>query len=183
MPKNRRSDRRDASFEALFARYAKGLLVYAREYVQTQQEAEDIVQDVFVRVWERMDRLSDDTVRSFLFRSTHNGCLNHLDRLRVRTQYQDTILRDGNPPDALDPELYVRDELRACIADAISKLPPGQQRAFIMSRVEGLSYAEIGARLDISPRTVEKHVELATKALRRHLAEYISLVFISFMSS
>lgn len=184
MPTARSSDeKRDASFEELFARYAKGLLVYAREFVHTQEEAEDIVQDVFVRVWEKMDVLSGDTAGSYLFRSTRNGCLNYLERLGVRTRYQEETLEKGAPPDALEPELYVAAELRAHIEAAIAKLPPQQRRSFVLNKLEGKSYAEIGAELDISPRTVEKHVEMASKALREHLAEHLCLLLLAFLSS
>lgn len=176
LPTQRKIISRDDAFEALFARYASGLLVYAREFVGTRQEAEDIVQDVFVKVWERITSLREDKVRSYLFRSTRNGCLNHIERLGVRSKYQEEVLRRGERPSGLDPDLYVADDLRNYIYKAVSRLPQQQRLAFEMCRFDGLTYAEIAARLDISPRTVEKHVEVASKTMRRELGKYMALM-------
>lgn len=169
------------SFEELFSLYAKGLLYYAQEIMQNKEEAEDIVQDVFVRAWEMMNRLTLETAKSYLIASTKNACLNRLKHLSVRSKYQNEILKTGVVPDSLEPEVYIGEDLKKYIDESIEKLPPRQRQAFIMYKLEGMTYAEIATELQISPRTVEKHVELAIKALKKDLLSHFPTIVASLI--
>lgn len=168
-------------FDALYARYAKGLLVYAREFSLSQEEAEDIIHDVFVSVWEKLHRSPGLIERSYLFKAARNGCLNYIEHLKVRSRFQEETLRSGSPQGALAPEMYVADELKSVIQNAVDKLPPRQKEAFLLNKFQNMSYAEIVAKLEISPRTVEKHVEVASKALREELFRYLHVVFTAYI--
>lgn len=167
--------KRRESFEKLFLHYARGLMVYARQYVSTHEEAEDIVHDIFVSFWERMDGLSDDNIKAYLFRSTRNRCLDHISRDKVRSEYCNDFVRRMSELD-LNPNFFIESELEKQIRDAIDQLPPQRRRIFIKSKFEGMSYADIGKELEISARTVEKHVEIARKTLREHLSDYLCVV-------
>ena len=168
-------------FAALYARYAKGLLVYAREVSLSPAESEDIVQDVFVNVWERLHRSGGLIEKSYLFKATRNSCLNYIERLEVRSRFQEETLKEGDPPGSLPAEMYVADELRSVIMNAVNRLPARQKESFLLSKFDNLSYAEIAARLEISPRTVEKHVEVASKALREELFHHLHMVLFFFL--
>ena len=180
--KDNRRELHNDSFEALFSRFARGMVVYAREFL-SGEEAEDVVHDVFVSLWEKMDRLSADTARAYLFRATKNKCLDHLAHLKIRSRYQEDILRDQDSPTAADMDHYVESELRSYIESAINTLPPQRKKVFIMNRMEGKSPNEIATELDLSPRTVEKHIELASKSVRTYLSQYLSCLIVFMLGS
>ena len=173
MAEQRRNKLYNESFEALFSHYAKGMVVYAREFLFSPQEAEDIVHDVFVSLWEKIDSLSADTAKAYLFRATRNRCLDHLKHLKVRSAYQEKILVERDAPDALETDYYIETELKGHIEAIMNSMPPQRRKVFMMSRMEGKSAQEIAAEVNLSPRTVEKHIELALKHLKIHLSHYI----------
>lgn len=163
-------------FSELFDHYSAGLLYYARQFVSSPEDAEDIVHDAFVDLWEKKERIDYGTAMSYLFRVTRNDCLDYLKRLKTRTKYQERIIAENNLPDAFDIDLYVYSELNERIEAAIAKLPPQQKAAFVKNRIDKKTYAEIAKEMDISPRTVDKHIQLAVKTLRIELADCLILV-------
>ena len=108
-----------------------------------------------------------------LFSSVRNRCLNHLEQLKVRNKYQEQILQKGDITGLLTWEYYVESELQEHIEKAIRQLPPQCQKIFIMNRFNDKSITQIAEELEISPRTVEKHIEIALKKLRQELADYL----------
>ena len=178
MSNRRNNSPPDEYFETLFSQYARGLVVYAREFALGEEEAEDIVHDVFVSLWERMETLSVDTAKAYLFRAARNRCLDHLAHLRVRSKYQEKILKEQKPSDALDMDYYVETELRAYIDTAIAALPPQRRRIFTMNRLDGRPVAEIAVELNLSQRTVEKHIELAVRQIRTGLVQYLAVLLL-----
>lgn len=164
-------------FESAFSSYSKGLLVYAREFLSSKEEAEDIVGDVFVALWEKIDTVAAEAIKQYLFSSTRNRCLNYLSHLKVRSSYQEKILKDGNII-CPSPNMFIENELRDFLNAAIDKLPPQKKKIFIMNKVENRSYAEIAKELNISVKTVDKHLELAFKMLRRYLPKDLYLLIL-----
>lgn len=159
-------------FEETFSFYAKGLLIYAREFVSSQEEAEDIVSDIFVNLWEKIDTISVDTIKYYLFNSTRNRCLNYLSYLKVRSDYQGRVLRENNM-DYLSSDLFIETELRQYLNAAIERLSARQREIFIMNKIYRRSYSEIAVELDISPKTVDNHLQSAYKMLRKCLPKDI----------
>ena len=172
----------DEYFESVFNHYSSGLLVYAKHYVVQYEVAEDVVHDVFTNFWEKKANIDGDKVKSYLFTSTRNSCLNYLARLRMKSRYQQAILQANGLPDSFDEDLYIPSEMKARIDAAIDKLPPQRKKAFVMHRFEKKTFAEIGRELNISPKTVDKHIELALKDLRAELSPYLYLLLISFFN-
>lgn len=119
-----------------------------------------------------------ESAKAYLFSSVRNRCLNHLEQLKVRNEYQEQLLQKGDITGLLTWEYYVESELREHIEKAIRQLPPQCQKIFIMNRFDGKSIAQIAEELEISPRTAEKHIEVALKKLRQELADYPSDWFI-----
>lgn len=111
-----------------------------------------------------------ESAKAYLFSSVRNRCLNHLEQLKVRNEYQEQLLQKGDITGLLTWEYYVESELREHIEKAIRQLPPQCQKIFIMNRFDGKSIAQIAEELEISPRTAEKHIEVALKKLRQELA-------------
>ena len=161
------------TFESLFNLYDSGLIVYANRFTNQIEISEDIVHDVFITLWEKKDSLLMESAKAYLFSSVRNRCLNHLEQLKVRNEYQEQLLQKGDITGLLTWEYYVESELREHIEKAIRQLPPQCQKIFIMNRFDGKSIAQIAEELEISPRTAEKHIEVALKKLRQELADYL----------
>lgn len=164
------------SYAFLFNRYYSGLVVYARHFLGSDNNSEDIVHDIFTTLWEKRKSLSVTlSLKSYLFAAVRNRCLNYISHLRIQSEYQESVLRAGDISGMLTWEYYVEAELSEMIEKAIRKLPTQCQKVFIMSRFEEKAAAEIAKELEISPRTVEKHIEKAIRILRQELKDYLPL--------
>lgn len=168
-----------SGFVALFRRYYDALCTFAESFVASADDAEEVVSDVFVRIWEGRERLGVRvSVKSYLYAATRNGALNHLrrrnaeERMIGRASLEDELPGMSVPRDDGPSGVHARDLERA-IDEAIGRLPPRRREIFLLHRHHGLTYAEIAATLDVSPKTVENHMGLALKDLRESLASYL----------
>ena len=106
-----------------------------------------------------------------LFTSIRHRCLNYLDHLKIRNEYQEKILQKRDITGMLTWEYYVEAELRQHIETAIDHLPPQARKIFLMNRFDRKTAVTIAAELGLSPRTVEKHLEIALKNLKKELKD------------
>lgn len=180
-PASQKSD--DRTFESLFRYYYPGLIVYANRFTQQQAVSEDMVHDVFLGFWEKMPALRAGVAKTYLFNATRNSCLNYLRQLKTRSHFQEQVLEKGEIVGLLTWENFVKSELEEYLDKAIATLPPQRQRIFIMNRFEGKTAVQIAEELDLSPRTVQKHLELALKSLRAELSEYLPASLILLLLS
>ena len=170
------------AFNALCrSRYAS-LISYARLFLSGLDSAwaEDVVQDVMFSVWQNRLRLKDDNteLQSYLLRSVYNRCVNYLKKARrahlFNSYYEErlsSILGDCWSPERNPVIVSVFGaDLRDIITDAIEQLSPRCREVFTLSYLENLSNKEISERLGISLSTVENHMYLALKQLRKQLA-------------
>ncbi|MGQ7868823.1 RNA polymerase sigma-70 factor [Sunxiuqinia sp. sy24] len=165
------------AFEKLFRFYYPGLVVYARQFVVDAEKAEEIVQDFFVRFWERHPSLKpSDSLKSYLFSSVKNSSLNVLKRLKIEERYLRDIQKLSDDHLLYDPDLYIASELQGKIQKAIDTLPDRCREIFILSRINGLKNDEIASQLNISKRTVETQISKALKTLKVELKEYIGFL-------
>lgn len=165
-----------SSYVFLFNRYYSGLVVYAKHLLGAETHAEDIVHDIFTSLWEKRETLDVTiSIKSYLFASVRNRCLNHLIHQRVHDEYQEAVLHKGDVSGMLTWDYYVESELSEMIEKAIDKLPLQCRKIFILSRFEEKTAQEIGDDLSISPRTVEKHIEKALRLLRLELQDYLPI--------
>ena len=160
-------------FEALFNQYYSGLIVYASHLTGDRGNAEDLVHDLFIYLWENGRLLETENIKAYLFASIRNRALNYLTHLKIRNDYQEKILQQGDITGLLTWEYYVEAELRQHIETAINHLPPQARKIFLMSRFDHKTAATIASELGLSPRTVEKHIEVALKSLKKELADYL----------
>ena len=171
------------ALQELFDRYYTDLCRTALRLVHRPEIAEEIVQDVFVALWEKRDRLHITvSIPAYLSRAVRNRCLNHLKSRAARydwseelTEYQHPV-ESGSPTDELQFS-----ELNEALEHALQQLPEKSRLVYSMSRYEELTYREIATQLDVSVKTVEYHMGQALKQLRQHLAAYgYSLALIIF---
>jgi len=166
----------ESAFEQVFKTYFKNLHAYAFTIVRDETEAEEIVQQVFFKMWERADNLSfSGSIASYLYRAVYNESLNHIKHLKVKTKHRLHVAYSMKNPSETAPEKASDKELRIKLREALSELPEQCSIIFQLSRFEELKYREIADKLDISVKTVENQMGKALKLLRIKLAEFLLL--------
>lgn len=163
-------------FEAIFNCYYASLVVYACRYVKETDTARDIVQDFFVRFYEKRQSVVIDTsLKSYLYRSIYHSCINFINQQNIRDKYLKSIDLERMEEENLEDEINSV-ELQQRIHKVIESLPSKCRRIFKMNRMEGLKNDEIASQLNLSKRTVETQISKALKILRNKLADYEGLV-------
>lgn len=173
------------AFEYAFRKYAPRLEAFARKYTTDSTEAEDIVQNVFLKLWERRELLENRSLTSFLFMSIKNSCLNYLkhrqvaDAVEQRMSGNDMVEQLYMIDFVSDPSsLLQQKELTDSINRLMDELPPKCKEAFVLSRLNGLKNREIAAEMDITEKVVEKHITRALKRFREGLRYFTLYVWI-----
>lgn len=167
------------AFELLFHFYYPGLVMYSTQFTTDRMEAEEIVQDFFVRVWQKHHQvIPSDSLKNYLFSSVKNGSLNYLKHKKIEEKYirQMEVLSEHHL--VYDPDLYVVSELQEKIKSTIELLPEKCREIFILSRIRGKNNEEIATELNISKRTVETQISKALKIMRIELKEYAGLLLL-----
>lgn len=156
----------------LFRYYYSGLVVFAMRYVGKQEVAEELVQDVFFKLWSEREHIHIHTsVRDFLFSSVRNKCLDHLKHRKVVGKYIQS--EKDQPKKTENYDLFIEQELREIIKDTIDKLPRECRKVFVLSRIRNNTNKEIAAKLGISVKTVENQISKALKIFREVLKDYL----------
>ncbi len=164
----------ERAFERIFRQYYQSLCRYAIRMLQEQEGAEEIVQDMFCKLWESRDTVNIDTsLKSYLYRAVHNRCLNQIKHINIRENYKNHNQERINHEEQHFSEHYEQFELQQQIERAIQSLPTERQRIFRMSRFDGMKYREIADELGISVKTVEAQMGKALKSLRENLSDYL----------
>jgi len=159
------------AFELIFKEYYQLMKRYAAGFLDSMEEAEEVTQDVFLKFWEKCDTLApESSIKSYLYRSIHNSCLNILKHEKVKDAYREHIIKFLESTTVDEPEID-QDYLRERIVSEIDKLPPRCSQIFKLSRYDGLKYHEIAVHLDISIKTVEVQMGKALKVLRESLKD------------
>lgn len=164
-------------YETVFRQYYPLLCRYAYSVLQDYDEAEEVVQTLFVHVWERRNGLLISTsLKSYLYQAVHNRCLNQIKHRQVRAVYQQHVEQEPMPTVLSPMQAVVADELSGRLQAAIANLPEQCRRVFELSRFEELKYQEIADELGISIKTVENQIGKALRILRAELADYLPLL-------
>jgi RNA polymerase sigma-70 factor, ECF subfamily len=165
----------ESAFEAMFRTYSDRLCAFAVQYLGTMDTAEEVVEDVFLAIWQGRARWRITTsLKSYLYTATRNRSLNVLKRRTIERRHFDQMGADPLPRAAgpADAQSLARD-LQAAANRAIAGLPDRCREAFLLLRQHELSYAEIAAIMDITPKTVENQVGRALAILKEKLAAYL----------
>lgn len=176
------------SFEDIYLTYFSKMKYFAAEYVVSDADAENIVQDVFLELWEKREALTMPVnLIAFLFTAIKNRCLNHLrhkvkvqdTQIQLQEEYVLTLRMNLNSLEAFDQNLFTEHDLETIITHALNSLPEKCREIFIMSKIEGKKQKEIAEALNISINTIETQMGIAYKKLRAELKDYIPfLLFI-----
>lgn len=171
------NDNFDITYQAVFRRYYSSLLFYATRLVGSEEEAEDVVQDVFVELWKRKESIEiGDQIQAFLYRVVYTRALNVLKHRNIEEGYCAAMEEINQKraeyyqPDNNEVIRRIEDrELRKEIFDAINELPDKCKEVFKLSYLHNMKNKDIAEVLGISLRTVEAHMYKALKHLRGRL--------------
>lgn len=165
------SDDNGLAFNTLFTRYYKKLCYYANQITNNGEMAEEIVQELYIRIWENRKTLAvEKSVKAYLYRSTYNRSVNAIRDNKKFAVADADILNIESYHNADNDILYF--ELEAKLFEIIDAFPEKQRNVFILKRFDNLSYKEIAAELNMSERMVEKYLSNSIKLLREALSGY-----------
>jgi len=160
-----RAGDRDA-FEALYRAYWERLYTFAFRYLHSKEDAEEVAQDVFFRIWRgRAHWLPAGAVRNYLYVAVRNAARDRLERAAVARRWRTSVVE---PAPAIQADLEATD-LVAAVERALAELPPKRAVVCKLRLVDGLSYAQIAHRLGISVKTVETQLARGLKFLRNRI--------------
>ena len=163
--------RDEAALSVLFDTYYEKLYLFAEKYIYDSDKEHDIVQDVFLKIWENAERLElTSSIQHYLFASVRNGCLNYLKSLQIEDRnnrkYAEAYIESQNV-DMVDDE-----ELLARVRQVLDELPEKCREVCLLRFVEGYKYAEIAARLDMNENTVKAQLHRGMERLKQAFATY-----------
>jgi RNA polymerase sigma-70 factor (ECF subfamily) len=166
------------AFDELFRKYYAQLVRFAMGYLHDGQQAEETVQDVFVRLWENAPSISIETsVLAYLYTSVRNQSLNTLKHEAIKKKYEQEQAAAAieNPGDS--GEKINLPYFRRLLAKAVGELPEKCREIFEMAKFEGLTYDEIAEYLQVSEKTVENQMGIALKKLRDAMIPFAKQVY------
>lgn len=164
-----------ATYESVYKTFFKALYIYAYTMLKEEVQAEEVVQNLFLKIWERKEKMNIETsLKAYLYKSVYNDSLNYIKHLKVKSSYENhatQVMKNTQSESPSHKVMYrnLEDKLRS----ALNELPEQCRTVFQMSRYEELKYREIAERLSISEKTVENHMGKALKLLRLKLADFI----------
>lgn len=170
------------TLENWFKQYYEALARYAFTLVKKQEEAEDIVQKLFIKLWEKRNELDiKGNPKSYLYGAVHNSSLNHLNSAARRHAHRE-VEEDYSISayEKTDSRIESK-ELEQTIELAMQTLPPKCRDVFQLSRQEQLSYKEIAEQLNISTKTVENQMGKALRLMREALQDYLPAFIIHIL--
>jgi len=172
------------NFSEIYLAYYPKLLRFAAEYVILNEDAENIVQDLFVSLWENKYLLANaDNLNAYLFKLAKNRCIDFL-RVKIREKERNKKIQKGfeielklklDSLEEFDKHGYTDGDIERLMSEAIDSLPKRCRQIFIMSKIERLKYNEIASQLDLSINTIENQISIALKKLKIKLKNNMPL--------
>lgn len=182
--------KRKIEFEEVYISYYSRMKYFAQEYVVREEDAENIVQDVFMDLWENNVLISSHTnLFSFLFTSVRNRCIDFLRRKTVAQKVKDRIQDEHalllemklQSLEYLDDKIFASTDIETIVENAINSLPEKCRQVFVLNKIEGKKQKQIAEQLGISIHTVESQMAIANRRLRELLKDYVPLlIFLLF---
>jgi RNA polymerase sigma-70 factor, ECF subfamily len=169
------------AFSNLFERYAFNLLNVARMYINHREEAEEIVQETFYRVWKYRANMDPElSFKAYIITIAKRLIFNQAKKRMHELAYQEYFIKNFTEKNNPIDEIIDFKELDQKIRTAIDDLPPKRKEVFVLSRDHGLSTLEIAKKLNISVSTVENQINKAIKSIREAIAMLLFYLFLHF---
>ena len=172
------------AFEYIFKTYYDQLCRYAREILKNDDQAQDVVENLFLIIWEDRKKLDiHKSFRSYLYRSIYNACLNVIRKRKSENKYRDFFIHHADFSKTHDYGSLsyplsgiIEREMEEKLHEVFNELPPQCKKIFLMSRVDDLSHQEIADKLDLSLNTVKSQIMSALKRIRVALKDIILIM-------
>ena len=163
----------EQAFDILFRKYYAPLARFAKMFTKDEENADEVVQAFFVKLWEQKVKLKiTSSVKSYLYTSVRNASLNFLKKEKTRNLYEEKVETETSEISEAENNNFIE-----IYETAVNKLPERTKEVFILSKNEGLSYAEIAEYLQITAKTVENNMGIAFRKLREMLLPYKHLIY------
>lgn len=158
------------AFDALFNKYAQRLYNFSVNYLKSAEEAEEVVQEVFMYIWEKKEGLKPDhSFNSYIFTIAHNIIKKHFIKRNRENEHKDELIHDFlKQENNLDQNIEYKFLLEK-VQSIINSLPERRREIFLKKKYQGFSIKEIAAQLSISPNTVENQLTIAKKQILKEL--------------
>jgi RNA polymerase sigma-70 factor (ECF subfamily) len=158
-----------AAYQELFERYAPRIYQFSLSYLKNELDAEGLVQDVFLKIWERRDKLdSTKNIKAFIFKIAINSIYDLIRRRNIEHAFQDFTRAQENSYTDTTWHTIIWDEMLMNLDELVKQMPEQRRKIFRMSREKGLSNDEIARELNLSKRTVENQLYRAIAFLKKH---------------
>ena len=169
------------AFSEMYKRYWEDLFITAAKALRGKEEAADVVQDVFLSLWNRRNELKlQGSIAAYLHTSVRYKCIHYIEKNITRRDYLVQLAEvtiSASSPNA-EINLHLK-EMQQTIKKAVAKMPPKMQEVYKLSRQEHLSYKEISDYMSISVETVKKHIQHALQLIRKDLGPYLFILIIT----
>ena len=169
------------AFDLIYKKYSKKLYKFGYSLLKSHEETENLVQDVFLNLWENRNKVEkDSSIKSYIFAITYNSAISILRKKAMESkfvEYLKSLQIINEKPVNMELEYT---ELTNKINEIVYALPQRQKEVYLLHKVEALKYSEIAVLLDISVNTIENHMSRALKTIRKKLGNY-SLIAILFL--
>ena len=164
----------EQTIKLLFDELFHQLALSAYRYVNDYGQAEEIVQDIFVKVWQNFDEVGQiKDLKGYLFKAVRNSSINFLKHIKVRQKFIDDSEVLSSSVEKSHEENISEEETKKRVHQAVNKLPDNWREAFILSKYDKLKYHEIAEDMNISQKTVEKYISKSLKFLRLELKDLV----------
>ncbi len=166
----------EGAYEALFREWYPALVGFSRKFIHDPAESEELVQEMFCQLWDKRNSFNPTTsLKAYLYAAVRNRCFNYLEHRKVRQRSQEAVAERITEQGRQSSPVQIMEEIetKTRIEQAVAELPNRCREVFELSRYEGLKYAEIAQKLEISPKTVEVQIGRALKHLREALRDLL----------
>lgn len=172
----------DVAFEQLFKMHYKALHAYAFVMLKDHDTAEEMVQGMFMKFWEKRELLNiQSSVKAYLYKCIYHDCLNFLKHEKIKFKHQEYTQHSIPHPSEPASARVEMTELKNNLSLAMNDLPEQCRTIFQMSRFEELRYREIADQLGLSVKTVENQMGKALRILRLKLSDFLALILLGIM--
>lgn len=178
------------AYNQLYQRFYNPVYSVMLQYTKNIEDAEDILQLTFLRLWEKRQELAAvETLEDWLFIIARNEFLNRFRKRRQEDNYRHYLLQVFSEESQSPEELLITRQKEEWMQKAVAALPDRQKEAFILTRQHGLTYEKVATTMNVSKETVKEHISRALKSIRSYLLENIEhlklflllLIFLIFL--
>lgn len=174
----------EKAFKKLYLVYYKELCAHARKYFADKEDAEEVVQDTLVKIWEQREKLSNvQSLRHYLYTSVRNQCVNRLEHLKVVRKHSECAATELKMIELqMDDSFELVKEIETKVKQAMDTLPEQCGKIFKMKYVDGMKAKDIADATSLSQRTVETHIFNGLKHMRDKLSSVFTTLLITLAS-